>query len=236
MAKPKPLLCPFCKKDKPKQHQRFCNKNPDRVRGPGRPPDTPKETPATPVTTTDSTANNNPPITISTTGSVPPPIQPDFVVADTTRKVEAMPSLEPTAAATPATPPPVPAIAVGPLVEVLCGLFDESLVKAQATEASGPPPPPGPITPAERAMLASALDPLVAKYLPMLGPYAIEITALVAVAGVFMPRLLQAKARKLWIEENKQLPPPQQPASTPSRSEEDLLRIGDKWVGRVNQA
>lgn len=232
------VTCPHCKRKNPKQHQRFCNKNPNRIKGPGRPPAAqekappapPQETGASPVTETPAAPEPSP---AGNDGTVPAPIQPEFKVEDTARAPSAMPNLEPTTAPVQPAPPVVPQIGAGPFVDVLAGLFDQSLVQADGAASGGPPQPPPPISADERKMLTAALDPLLAKYLPMMGPYAIELTALLVVAGVVVPRLIQAKARNMWIEEHKR-PPPQVPANTPRPTEDDLLRIGDKWVGRVS--
>jgi hypothetical protein len=114
---------------------------------------------------------------------VPADNLPDFSGLDTT-----------TGDAPPLISAAPPAMDVRPIVDVLCAVFDSTIVGRLGGAAGEPPKPPQPTTEAEREMLSAALAPIAQKYGSGAMPYMPEVTALCAIGAVFGVRLLQARA------------------------------------------
>lgn len=211
-------VCPHCDKKKPKQHIRFCPKNPSRVVGPGRT----KKATETPRLS-DMQPNQD---------ALDTPIDPTFNVLPDTRPIESMPDLTLEDVPEPPSPPPQAPIDYKPITDVLvktaCNLID----KAIANELPNPlppgcPNPPQPIGADEHDALSAAAAPVVAKYLPQLENKP-EIVLLIVAAGVFAPRFLAARKLRAWVDDQRRMgATAPKAAASRIQGEEDLMRIGD---------
>jgi hypothetical protein len=116
---------------------------------------------------------------------------------------------------------------------------------------SGPPPLPEKITAEEKKTLAAAMEPLLAKYLPKMGPYMVEVNAAIALIAVFGPRVMAARERRIWLDasfQQQRLAPvaatPNGAALAPSLEEGvaaqqqpggRLTDVGDSFLARLKE-
>lgn len=229
------MKCPFCKKkDVSGKHPALCGKNPKRVRSPGRPP-------------TQKAAAQVPIATVSTgTEGGGASVVADIQIEEMDKVVEDMPDLEREPDPTP--PPEVETdfkAVSRVVVDTFCDLVESSI---QSNIPGGlpaeAPPLPRPVSTDERLILTDAATPVIQKYLPQISDKP-EVILLIAVVGIFGPRMVAARKVTQWVEDQKryQPPPPVQAPAAPvvvprvsPNGEEALLALGDKWVNAVQGA
>jgi hypothetical protein len=225
--------CPHCgKKNVPHQHPRFCTKNPERVSNPsGRP---------------KAGASSGEPVSNGRNGvGVGMEAQElVFNVEPSGREPGSMPDLtmkEPAATA-PIAPVPVD---LGPVCDTIVATvceMENGLVASRIPKVLpvGCPELPGPVSETQRATLSVALQPVVAKWLPMLGDHP-EVVLLVVAGGIFVPRWLaanrviqfcnDAEAARRAAPATSPAPPPMAPVR--HYTEAELLAMGDASAARV---